>query len=209
MLALPLLLLLSAAPEPAIAPATPAEATPAAAAAPATAPAATIWDVAKGSTISCHVVHKFHAVDEVTRAVEGKARLSPEGDLDVSIRAPVASFDSGNSNRDAHMLEVTEAARFPWVSLKGGATGVRVVAAGDVDVPLRAELDLHGVQREVDVTAHVHFASPGHAEVQATFPVSLTAHRVKRPSLLFVKIEDQATVTARLVLDAEAPQPRL
>ncbi len=38
--------------------------------------------------------------------------------------------------------------------------------------------------------------------MEATFPVSLTAHEVKRPALLFIKIDDLATITARLVFTA-------
>jgi hypothetical protein len=188
MVALPLLLLLAAAPgEPA-------------------AGAAGTWTVADGSTIDYHLIHKFHAVEGVARAVEGKARLGPDGSLQVQVRAPIAAFDSGNSNRDAHMMEVTEAARFPFVAVKGVAEGVRVDAfPGTVEVPLRGAIDFHGVSRALDVTARVRFASPGQAEVEATFPVSLTAHGVERPSLLFVKVDDRLEIVARLALVRAGP----
>ena len=194
MIALPVLLLLSAAQA---APEAPAPPSASAEAAPTT------WDVAPGSTLSARVVHKFHAVDEVTRAVEGRARLSADGRLEVVVRARIASFDSGNANRDAHMLEVVDGARFPWVTLRGEASGVRVAPPAEaVEVPLRALLDFHGVQREVAITARVRFVAPGRAEVEASFPVSLTAYEVQRPSLLFIKIDDLATITARLVFAA-------
>jgi polyisoprenoid-binding protein YceI len=172
---------------------------------PAAAVAGT-WDSADGSTLTFHVVHKFHAVTGVARGVEARARLAPDGGLQVSVRARVAGFDSGNSNRDAHMLEVLEAARFPFVTVKGVAEGIRLDAVpGEVDVPLRGALELHGVSRPLDVTAHVRFTSPDRAEVEATFPLSLDAHRVERPSLLFVKIDDRVEITARLVLVRTPP----
>ncbi|HSM92544.1 MAG TPA: YceI family protein [Anaeromyxobacteraceae bacterium] len=167
--------------------------------------AAGTWSVADGSTISFHLVHKFHSVDGVARAVEGKALLSPDGALQFAVRARVAGFDSGNSNRDAHMLEVVEGARLPFVTLKGTAEGVRADAfPATVDVPLRGALEFHGVTQALDVTAHVRFTAPDRAEVVAEFPVSLTAHGVARPSLLFVKVEDRLAITARLVLAREA-----
>lgn len=162
------------------------------------------WSVAPGSTLAYHLVHKFHSVDGVARDLEGRARLLADGTLQVVVRARVAAFDSGNSNRDAHMMEVTEAARFPYVTVKAAAAGIQLPAVpGDLDVPLDGTLDLHGVPRPLAVTAHVHLASPERAEVTADFPVSLTAHGVERPSLLFVKVEDRIEIRARLVLAAE------
>lgn len=188
MVALPLALLLAAAPG------------------GGAAPIAGTWTVAEGSTVTYHLVHKFHAVEGVARAVEGKARLTPDGGLQFAVRARVAAFDSGNSNRDAHMLEVTEAARFPSVTARGAAEGLRLdTVPATVELPLTATLDLHGVASQLAVTARVRFESPGRAEVEATFPVSLTAHGVERPSLLFVKVEDRIEIVAKLVLVREPP----
>lgn len=184
-----------------------AAAAAAAAAAPAPpADAARIWAVAPGSTITYRLVHKFHAVEGVSRSVEGRARLGADGALQAAVRARVDSFDSGNSNRDVHMMEVTEAARLPFVVLKAVAAGIRAEPSPDgVDVPLRAALEFHGVTRELSVTARVRFTSPDRAEVRATFPVSLTEHGVERPALLFVKVDDRIEIEARLVLEAAPP----
>lgn len=162
------------------------------------------WKVAEGSTISYRLVHKFHAVEGVARAVEGKAIVAPDGGVRLAVRARVDAFDSGNSNRDAHMLEVTEAARFPFVTVKAVAEGLRVDAfPGAAELPLRGAIDLHGVSRELVATAKLAFTSPERAEAEATFPVSLTAHDVERPSLLFVRVEDRIEIVARLVLVRE------
>jgi hypothetical protein len=163
--------------------------------------------VADGSTLSYRLVHKFHAVDGISKAVEGKARWLPDGTVQVMVRARVDSFDSGNSNRDAQMKEVTEADRLPYVLLKAVAEGLRAERyPADVRVPLRGVLEFHGVAREVAVTATVHFAAPDRAEVSASFPVSLTAHGVERPSLLFVKVDDRIEIRARLSLALEKPR---
>ncbi|HSN15656.1 MAG TPA: YceI family protein [Anaeromyxobacteraceae bacterium] len=169
-------------------------------------PIAGTWTVVDGSTVAYHLVHKLHSVEGVAHAVEGKARVTPDGGLQFAVRARVAAFDSGNSNRDAHMLEVTEAARFPSVTARGAAEGLRLGAVpATVELPLRATLDLHGVARQLAVTARVRFESPGRAEVEAIFPVSLTDHGVERPSLLFVKVEDRIEIVAKLVLVREPP----
>ncbi|HSN92613.1 MAG TPA: YceI family protein [Anaeromyxobacteraceae bacterium] len=162
--------------------------------------------VAPGSTLSYRIVHRLHAVDGVSKALEGRARLLPDGGVQVAVRARVDSFDSGNANRDAHMLEATEAGRIPYVAFKGVGAGVEVRSyPAVVEVPLQGVLDFHGRQEAVEVTARVRFESASRATVEASLPVSLDAHGVERPSLLFVKVDDRVVVKASLVLAAEAP----
>ncbi len=161
------------------------------------------YTVQPGSTIAYDLVHKFHAVHGVSRSVEGKARVLADGTVQVMVRAPLDTFDSGNSNRDAHMLEVTEAARNPYVVFK--ALGRLVPPSSypaDVKLQLRGELTLK-TTRPIEVPVVVHFASPGRATLDAKFPVSLEEHQVERPSLLFVKVDDGITIEARLTLEGD------
>jgi polyisoprenoid-binding protein YceI len=162
--------------------------------------------VRPGSTLAYRLVHKLHEVTGTSRAVEGRARLQPDGALQVMVRSRVDTFDSGNGNRDAHMLEATEAARFPFVTLKAvGTLPTPATYPARVEVTLRGELTFHGVARPVEVPVVVEFASARQASATATLPVSLEAHGVERPSLLFVKVDDALVVTARLSLAAEGP----
>jgi polyisoprenoid-binding protein YceI len=162
------------------------------------------YTVARGSTLGYRLVHKLHAVDAVSHAVEGKARVLPGGEVQVAVRARVDSFDSGNGNRDAHMREVTEAARYPYVTLKAAGAGAALAAAPEaLDLTLRGELTFHGRTRPVEVPVKVTFGEDGRATVDATFPVSLEAYEVERPSLLFVKVDDRIDVTAKLALEME------
>ncbi len=171
---------------------------------PPSAAGARTLSALQGSTLAFHLIHPLHSVDGVSRAVEARARLPGDGSVQVAVRARVASFDSGNSNRDAHMLEVTEAARLPFVQFSGTATGIQTDRyPAELDVPLTGTLEFHGVSREVSVTAKVRFESPERAEVEATFPVSLKAYGVKRPSLLFVAVKDRIEITAHLSLALE------
>ncbi|WP_245529816.1 YceI family protein [Anaeromyxobacter dehalogenans] len=161
------------------------------------------FDVGPASTLRYRLVHKFHAVEGTSRAVEGKARVLPDGTVQVMVRAPLDSFHSGNSNRDAHMLEVTGAARQPYVIFKGvGHLDPPDRYPVDVRVQLRGELTLKS-PRPVEAAAAVHFDGPDRAHVEATFPVSLDAHQVERPELLFVKVDDRVDVDARLELEVE------
>jgi polyisoprenoid-binding protein YceI len=162
--------------------------------------------VGAGSTLSYKLIHKFHEVTGTARAVDGKARLQPGGGVQVMVRARVDAFDSGNGNRDAHMQEVTEAARYPQVILKAvGAITPPASYPAEIEVALQGELTFHGLSRPVAVPARVTFTAPDAARVAASFPISLDGFGVERPSLLFVKVDDAVVITANLNLATVQP----
>ncbi len=161
------------------------------------------YTVQPGSTIASDLVHKFHEVHGVSRSVEGKARVLEDGTVQVMVRAPLDSFDSGNSNRDAHMLEVTEAAKNPYVLFKGvGQLAAPSSYPADVKLTLNGDLTFK-TTRPVQVPVSIHFASPEQAAIDAKFPVSLDDHQIERPSLMFVKVDDGITIEAKLGLEAD------
>src|SRR6202035_1743653 len=69
------------------------------------------------STLTYHVSHPLHQVDGVSHAARGKGACHA-GQCDFLIAAPVKSFDSGDSNRDLHMLQVTHGGEFPIVTVR-------------------------------------------------------------------------------------------
>jgi polyisoprenoid-binding protein YceI len=153
------------------------------------------------STVRFHVSHKLHEVDGLSKGAEGKAVLEAGGQLRTMVRIPLQSFDSGDANRDAHMLEVLQAGRFNNVVFKGVGT-VAGAAPGDkpVTVTLRGELDFHGVKRAIEVPVTVEFGPDGSARVRGTLVVSLEAYQVERPSMLMMKLDDECTIAFDLKL---------
>jgi polyisoprenoid-binding protein YceI len=170
----------------------------------AQAPASRTWslDPAK-SAIRFHLNHALHEVDGEAKVVEAKALLGEDGQLRAMARVQVAGLSTGDANRDANMRAVLEADRHPYVVLKGASTLARPAAAGTVPLAMKAELDLHGVKLPLDLPLQVSFAADGTARVQGSFDVSLEAHRVERPSLLFRKVDDACHVTVDLLLVPE------
>jgi polyisoprenoid-binding protein YceI len=170
------------------------------------APGARTFSVDPGaSAVRYHVVHKLHRVEATSSRVEGKAVIQPDNRLLVMARAPVATFDSGDGNRDAHMQEVMETGRFPFVVLKAVARldGAALVASGGprtVEVKLEGELELHGVKAPLVVPVQVELRPDGTVRARASFDVSLDAHGIERPSLLLVKVDDACRIDVDLVL---------
>src|ERR1022692_1297735 len=69
------------------------------------------------STLTYHVSHPLHESEGVTHAARGKG-VCHAGQCDFLIAVPVKSFDSGDSNRDLHMLQVTRGGEFPIVTVR-------------------------------------------------------------------------------------------
>ncbi len=153
------------------------------------------------SSLTYGVVHTLHKVDATSRKLEGKALFKADGTVQVMVRAQVAGFDSGDHNRDEHMLEVMEASLYPTVTFKGVARiapPARYPAA--VDVPVAGELELHGKKFPETIPVHVELRSQGDWRVTSQFDVSLDKYGIERPALLLKKIDDACHMTIDLSL---------
>jgi len=152
------------------------------------------------SAVRFHVNHKLHKVDGVSKSVEGKVLLEPDGKFRTMVRIPVATFDSGDSNRDGHMLEALEAGKFPYVVLKGVGEVPAVAPGRPVQAKLRGELEFHGVTRPVELPVDVEFQQGGGARVKGKLTVGLESFKIERPSLLLIKLDDECRIELDLTL---------
>jgi hypothetical protein len=146
------------------------------------------------STLSYHVSHPLHQVDGVSHAARGKG-VCHEGRCDFLIAAPVKSFDSGDSNRDLHMLQVTRGGQFPMVTVR-----TRLPEAASASGNVRADLDVEFAGQ----TAHyknVEFQlsqTGNDAKIVGTIPCKLTDFKIDPPSLLTVPIKNDIPVKVDL-----------
>jgi polyisoprenoid-binding protein YceI len=167
----------------------------------ASLPAGTTLDAVTGqNTIRFTIVHKLHHVEGVSREVEARAAVKEDGQVLAMVRVPVASFRTGDANRDGHMLEALEAGKFQFVIVKGI---VRLGASRELPskpVPMQGEVELHGVSTPITVPLSLTAQPDGSVRARGGFDVSLDAHHVERPSLLFVKIDDGCHIEFDLVL---------
>lgn len=162
----------------------------------------TLLDLRAG-TLTYHLVHKLHEVTGTNRAVEGKALVQSDGAARVQIRAKVSGFDSGNSNRDVHMREVTHEALHPYASVRGTLSGVKLPLAAKLETKLAATVELNGEKQSLEVP--VELTQVGETvRVHFSFPISLEAFKVDRPELLFVKVDDKVMLDGELSFAAAA-----
>jgi polyisoprenoid-binding protein YceI len=166
-----------------------------------------------GSTIAFHVVHPFHGVTGRSSSVEGKVVLFADGKVQAMVRVPVASFDSGVSNRDSNVRDAVEEGRFPFVVFKGtaqldpSAAPSRPVIPVTIRTSMSGELEMHGVKQAITVPLEIQLERDGTARARGSFQVSLQSFGIDRPSLLLLRIDDACRIDADLVLREDAGTP--
>src|SRR5271157_4309206 len=94
----------------------------------------------KQSTLTYHVSHPLHQTDGTSHAARGKG-VCHDGQCDFLIAVPVKTFDSGDSNRDLHMQQVTRGAEFPMVTVR---TRLPESSAGESSVKADLEIQFAG-----------------------------------------------------------------
>lgn len=162
---------------------------------------ATSW--AGVGSVEYVLVHKFHEVVGKCPKAEGRAMADEKG-LKVMARAPVSCFDSGNTNRDTNAMATVDAAHHPLVLVKGVAEGFQLPDPGEtIKVPLKAVIELKGVEKPQDIEVTLERKDAKTLEASFDFPVSLTAHGIERPSLLFVPVDDDIRVRGKLQLEVQ------
>jgi polyisoprenoid-binding protein YceI len=148
-------------------------------------------------TLTYSVIHRLHQVEGRTRSVEGRALVQGDGSAKVQVRAKVASFDSGNANRDAHMREATHEPVHSYASVKGTLEGLRLPMTAPIELTMSATVELNGEKQQA--TIPISFRQQGSA-IRATFsfPISLDSFKVERPELLFIKVDDRVQIAGDL-----------
>ncbi len=154
-----------------------------------------------GGTVTYTVVHTLHSVTGRTRELEGLARLQPGAPAQVQVRARIAAFDSGNSNRDAHMREATREPLHPVAEVKGTLPPVAIPLSAPMDVTLDARVELNGVQQKQSIPVRLEPGGGQGVRAKFSFPISLDAFRVERPELLLIKIEDRAVIAGDVLFE--------
>jgi hypothetical protein len=153
----------------------------------------TTWGLQQ-STLSYHVSHPLHQVDGVSHAARGKG-ICHEGQCEFLIAVPVKSFDSGDSNRDLHMLQVTRGAQFPMVTVR-----TRLPETSSSSADIRADLEVQFAGQTVSYRqVAFHLVTQGkESQLSGTIPATLSDFKIAPPSLLTMPVKNEMPVHVEL-----------
>jgi hypothetical protein len=142
------------------------------------------------STLAYHMSHPLHEVDGVSHAGRGKG-VCHAGQCDFLLAVQVKTFDSGDTNRDLHMLQVTRGAEFPIVTVR-----FRLPEAA-VDSPtVDCDLEVQFAGNTAHY-AHVSFHQviQGNAHhITGTVPSTLADFKIDPPTFFTVPIKNDIPV---------------
>lgn len=165
---------------------------------PAVAQTDSSW-VADQSTLTYHMSHPMHEVDGASHAARGKG-LCHAGQCDFLIAVPVKSFDSGDTNRDLHMIEATRGAEYPMIVVRA-----HFPQAETVQTWIHADLEVQFAGQTAHY-AQVPFqrAAQGvEVHITGTIPLTCSDFKIDRPSFLTVPIKNEIPVRVDMLWHAQ------
>lgn len=150
--------------------------------------------VLEQSTLAYHVSHPLHQTDGVSHAARGKGNCHL-GQCEFLIAVPVKSFDSGDSNRDLHMLQVTRGAQFPLVTVR---TRLPETAAGSSTIHADLEVQFAGQTAHYTQVPFQLTAQGKQMRITGTIPATLADFKIDPPSLLAVAVKNEIPVKVEM-----------
>jgi len=145
-------------------------------------------DLIRGkSSVTYRLVHPLHKIEATSKdvAYQLDTDVTTKEIRRVSAQVDVTTFDSGNSNRDSHAMEVIDALTYPEASF----ASTSITQIGD-SLRVAGKLSFHGITRDAIMPA-VAAWTPGTLEVRGDFDVTLSEFNIDRPSLLMIPVEDR------------------
>ncbi len=145
--------------------------------------------VKDGSTITYHMSHPLHEFDAVSKDATYQVSLDPQAKelKSVAAQVDVTTFDSGNSNRDSHAMEVIDAISYPQVTF----TSTSIRQSGD-SAWVSGKLTFHGVTQDIVIPTALTW-SQNRLDVRGAFQITQTEFKIERPSLLMIPVADEIT----------------
>jgi hypothetical protein len=154
----------------------------------------TQWTLEK-STLTYHVSHPLHQVEGVSHDAKGKC-VCHAGDCEFLIAVPVKSFDSGDSNRDVHMIQVVRGAQNPMALVRFHLPE-SAASASSVNADLHVELAGQSAEyKQVPFQVNLH---GNEADVTGSIPAKMSDFKIQPPSLLAISTKDEMPVKVQMI----------
>lgn len=151
------------------------------------------WVLEK-STLAYHVSHPLHESEGVTHAARGKG-VCHAGQCEFLIAAPVKTFESGDTNRDLHMIQVTRGGEFPLVTVR-----TTLPEAAGASATIQADLEVEFAGRKVNYK-QIRFeqsAQNGLTRITGTIPATLSDFKIDPPTLFTIPVKNEMPVRVEM-----------
>ncbi len=142
------------------------------------------------SSLTYHMSHPMHEVDGTSHDAKGKGICSA-GQCNFLIAVPVKTFNSGDSNRDLHMIEAVRGAQFPMVVVRAQFPESDLNAAY---IHANLEVQLAGQTAHYSQVPFQRTQQGGEVRITGAIPLTCSDFKIDRPSFLTVPIKNEIPV---------------
>ena len=146
------------------------------------------------STISYNAKHLLHAWDGVNDNISGVI-IYDSVISKIAIAAKVVDFDSGNSGRDSHSLEVLEALKFPNIKFYSDD----IETEGNA-ITFNGDIEFHGQKKSIKVLGTVD-DNENLINVTGKFQIIPSEFSIKLPSFMLIEMEDYLNISFDIQFD--------
>ena len=146
------------------------------------------------STLTYHVSHPLKQTEGVSHAAKGKG-VCHAGQCDFLIAVPVKSFDSGDSNRDLHMLQVVRGGQFPLITVR---THLPEDASSLGTILANLEVQFAGQTMQYKQIAFQHVIKGSDTLITGTIPLTLSDFKIDPPTLLALPVKNNIPVRVEM-----------
>ena len=138
------------------------------------------------SSVTYSMVHKLHSWEGVSKDLKVATKWNEQKNEieQISIVVNVATFNSGLSSRDSHMMEVLDGLTYPRIIFS--SSSVQYTPDG---IFVKGKLQFHGVERMIETKVKLEKINRKWV-FTGSLPVLLEDYKVERPGLLFVKVDN-------------------
>ena len=148
----------------------------------------------ENSTINYDAKHVLHAWEGINDNVSGVIIYDNEISK-IAIAAKVVDFDSGNSGRDSHSLEVLEALKFPNIKFYSDDIETKGNA-----ITFNGDIEFHGQKKPITVLGTID-DNESLINVTGKFQIIPTEFSIKLPSFMLIEIEDYINISFDIQFD--------
>jgi hypothetical protein len=140
------------------------------------------------STLTYHVSHPLKQTEGVSHMAKGKG-VCHTGQCDFLIAVPVKSFDSGDSNRDLHMLQVSRGGQYPMIIVR---TSLPEDASASATIHADLEVQFAGqTARYKQVPFEQTKQGNETRRISGTIPAVLSDLKIDPPTLLTIAVKNE------------------
>tara|TARA_B100001778_G_C18471351_1_gene575923 strand:- start:419 stop:967 length:549 start_codon:yes stop_codon:yes gene_type:complete len=145
------------------------------------------------SYISYSGNHILHSWEGINNNIFGLFVVNSENNIsEIAILTKVEDFDSGNSNRDSHALEILESLKYPQIRYY--SNNIKY----DIDeVEIFGKLTFFGKSIEKKINSKIKF-NENQVFLTGEFDLILSDFNIKLPSFLGVKIDDIVKISFKI-----------